>query len=182
MKLTLEPVEYKHLKWLRDQRNNPDLMDFCRQPFFLNEINQEDWLKDVSKNRAMLPLIVADKGLGEGRDWVGYGAFSNIDWISRRAEISYFTSHEHKDKGYAEAAVKLILAYGFYTLGFQKINTDTFAFNQREVDFMKGLGFEESGRLVRHYFKRGRLQDSILLHLLSENFAWPACVSESKPL
>lgn len=169
MKLRLEPVEFRHLKWLREQRNKREVMDFCRQPYFLNEINQEDWMKEISRNRSMIPFIVVDTDLKDGENWVGYAAYSNIDWIARRGEISYFTSPAFKDKGYGIVAVALVIEYGFRRLGFQKINTDTFAFNEKEVLFMKGLGFKEEGRLSRHYFKRGKLQDSICLAIFSED-------------
>lgn len=186
MKLRLEPVEYKHLKWLREQRNRRAVHDFCRQPYFLNEVNQEDWLKDVSRTRSMVPFIVADSELREGQDWVGYAAFSHIDWIARRSEISYFTATEHAGKGYAILAIPLVLEYGFRRLGFQKINTDTFSFNERELAIMKLLGFKEEGVLARHYFKRGKLQDSVAIAIFVEDFKTPEEVlteeTPSKPL
>lgn len=186
MKLRLEPVEYKHLKWLREQRNRRSLMDFCRQPFFLNECNQEDWFKEISRSRSMLPFIVVDKELASGSDWVGYAAFSGIDWIARRAEISYFTAIEMAGKSYAESAIPLVLEYGFRRLGFQKIHTDTFAFNDAEIALMESIGFKRCGELERHYFKRGLLQDSVMLQIFSEDFSCPEEVlaeeTRNKPL
>ena len=189
MKLTLQPVEYRHMSWLKTMRNNPEIMDFCRQPYLLNEIVQEEWFKRISKSNEMIPFIVSDQSLSDGKEWVGYCAFSNIDPVSKRAECSYFMSPEHRNNGYGEEAIFLLLQYGFYRLGFQKIDTDTFDFNKLEIEFNKKCGFEESGRHVRHYFKRGRLIDSIILYITRERFDLIYCdrlVSiqepESKPL
>lgn len=189
MKLTLQPVEYRHQTWLKSLRNNPEIMDFCRQPYLLNDIVQEEWLKRVSKTNEMVAFIATDTELKQGEDWVGYCAFSNIDPIARRAECSYFVDPKLRDKGYGQEAIFLLLYYGFYRLGFQKINTDTFDFNQKEIEINKACGFEESGRLVRHYFKRGRLIDSIILYITKERFDLIYCdrlveikEPESKPL
>lgn len=170
MKLTLNPVEYRHMSWLKTMRNNPEVMDFCRQPQLLNEIVQEEWFKRISKSNDMIPFIVSDEELKSGEDWVAYCAFSNIDSLARRAECSYFVDPKLRNKGYGEDVIFLLLYYGFYRLGFQKIHSDTFDYNQKEIEINKSCGFEESGRLVRHYFKRGRLIDSVILFITKESF------------
>ena len=175
MRLTLQPVEYRHMTWLKSMRNNPEIMDFCRQPYLLNDIVQEEWFKRISKSNEMIPFIASSDELEQGKEWVGYCAFSNIDSLARRAECSYFIDPKLRDKGYGAEMIFLLLHYGFYRLGFQKINTDTFDFNVKEIELNKACGFEESGRLIRHYFKRGRLIDSIILYITKENFDLKYC-------
>lgn len=178
--IKLMPVELQHLGWLRNQRNRKEIRDFCRQPYLLNEINQDDWLKDCSRRRTMVPFMVCD-----GDQWVGYAALSNIDWIAKHAECSYFIAPEFMGRGFGEEAVKQLLAYAFRDLNMQKVHSDTFEYNQKEVEFNKNIGFVEGGRLVRHYFKRGRLIDSIIMYMLREDFEklYPnGSNPESKPL
>ena len=189
MKLILQPVEYRHLSWLKSMRNNPEVMDFCRQPLLLSDVMQEDWLKGLSKNRDMIPFIVSDTELKSGEDWVAYCAFSHIDQLAKRAECSYFVDPKLRGKGYGEETIFLLLHYGFYRLGYQTINTDTFEYNKKEVEINKSCGFEESGRHVRHYFKRGMLIDSIIVYITREMFDLRYCDRlvdmpefESKPL
>lgn len=185
MKLKIEPVEFKHLKWLREQRNKKEVMDFFREPFMLNEVNQEDWLKAVSRDRSVVPFIITDLSLPDGQNWIGYGAYSNIDWVARRGELSYFTASEHSAKGYAPVSVAILIEYGFRRLGFQKINTETFLINPKEIELLKTLGFKEEGKLSRHYFKRGALQDALSLAIFSEDVPYDPKLlkdSESKSL
>ena len=170
MKIRLEPVEEKHIYWLRNQRNKPDVMDFCRQPFMLNEINQQDWLKDCSRNRTMVPFIVVDDDLASGNTWVGYAALSHIDWVNHHAEISYFTAPEFRDKGYAQEGIYLFLEYAFNTLNLNKIHSETFKFNEREIEFMKSLGFQVTGDRRDQYFKRGQYHDSVIIEILRPEF------------
>lgn len=178
--IKLMPVEPQHLSWLRNQRNRKEIRDFCRQPYLLNEVNQDDWLKDCSRKRSMIPFMVCDVDT-----WVGYAAISNVDWISKRGECSYFIAPEFMDKGHGEEAVVQLLRYAFMDLGLQKVHSDTFDYNERECEFNRKMGFKESGRLIRHYFKRGKLIDSILFYMLREDFEqlYPnGKYPESKPL
>lgn len=189
MKLSLQPVEYRHMSWLKTMRNNPEVMDFCRQPYLLSDVMQEDWFKTVSKTKEMIPFIVSDSELKTGEDWVAYCAFSNIDPLAKRAECSYFVDPKLRGKGYGQEAIFLLLHYGFYRLGYHTINTDTFEYNKPEIEINKSCGFEESGRHIRHYFKRGMLIDSIILYITREMFDLRYCDRlvtmpefESKPL
>jgi len=165
MSYQLRPVEESHLSWLRNQRNRPEVMDFCRQPFLLNELNQEDWWKKSSRERSMIPFIFA-----EGQTWIGYVAFSNIDWIARRAEFSVFIMPEYAGKGIGRIAIEMLLDYGFRNLGFQKIYTDTFDINEGEIELLKEMGFQVTGTLPRHYFKRGKLIGSVCHSMFAEDF------------
>ena len=189
MKLTLQPVEYRHMTWLKTMRNNPEVMDFCRQPYLLNEIVQEEWFKRISKSNEMIPFIAVDSELNTGENWVSYAAFSNIDPLAKRAECSYFVDPKLKGKGYGKETIFLLLHYGFYRLGYNTINTDTFEFNKPEIGMNKECGFEESGRHIRHYFKRGHLIDSVIFYITRERFDLIYCDRlvampefESKPL
>jgi len=155
-------------------------MDFCRQATPINEVNQEDWFKKISRDKSMIVFIISDDG-----NWVGYAGLSNIDNVARRAEISCFIDPDKQGKGYAKDGINMLLEYGFRTLNFQKICTDTFDFNRKEIEFMKELGFKESGILPRHYFKRGKYVDSIILSYFVENFdlsKLELVEADSKPL
>lgn len=189
MRVTLEPVELKHLFWLKNFRNDPDVQDFCRQAYQLSSQNQEDWYKNVSKTKEMIPFIVSDEDLPKEQQWVGYCALSNVDPIADKAEVSYVIEPKHKDKGYGQEAIFQLCYFGFYHLGLQKLYSDTFEYNAKEVEINKSCGFEVNGYLPRHYFKRGKLIGSIPMSILRENFdkVWADKLSkiihaESKPL
>lgn len=170
MNVILEPVDYKHLSFLKYLRNLPDVMEFCRQPHQLNEVNQEDWLKETSRTRSMIPFIATDKTRGEGREWVGYCALSNVDHLNRRGECSYVIHPSCKDQGYGEEVVFNLLLYGFHTLNLHKIYSDTFDYNDAEIAFNEKLGFVRSGTNIDHYFKRGKFIASISMYIMRDKF------------
>ena len=189
MRVQLEAVEARHLTWLKNLRNDPAVMDFCRQPYLLTSQNQDDWYKQICKNRDMIPFIVSDEDLPQAEQWIGYAALSHIDPIADKAECSYVIDPKHRDKGYGQQAIFQLLYYGFYCLGLQKIYSDTFDYNQKEIEINKGCGFVEVGHNPRHYFKRGSLIGSVSMYILREKFdaVWAEPLKlifkpESKPL
>ena len=189
MKVQLEPVEIRHLAWLKFLRNNPEVQDFCRQPYQLTSQNQEDWFKSISKSREMIPFIVVDEDLPKESQWVGYTALSHIDPIADKAEVSYVIDPKHRGKGYGQEAIFQICYFGFYHLGLQKLYSDTFDYNLEEVGINESCGFTIDGTFPRHYFKRGRLIGSVSMSILRENYdaKWKDKLklikyAESKPL
>lgn len=189
MRIELEPVEVKHLFFLKNLRNEPEVHDFCRNPYQLTSQNQEEWYKSVSKTREMIPFIVSDQDLEKDKQWVGYAALSHIDPIADKAECSYVMHPTHKKSGYGEEAIFHLLYFGFYHLGLQKIYSDTFEYNVSEIELNKSLGFQVNGYLPRHYFKRGKLIGSVPMSILREDFdkrfadkLKTVVYAESKPL
>lgn len=189
MRIQLEPVEVRHLAWLKNLRNEPEVQDFCRQPYQLTSQNQEDWYKSVSKSREMIPFIVTDEDLPKEGRWIGYAALSHIDPIADKAECSYVIDPKHRGKGYGKMAIFQLLYHGFYQLGLQKIYSDTFDYNKSEIALNEDCGFIQVGHNPRHYFKRGSLIGSVSMYILKERFdaVWADILdkiiyAESKPL
>lgn len=170
MNVTLEPVEYRHLTWLKNLRNDPDVRDFCRQPFLLSDSSQEEWFKSIQKTRDMIAFVVCDKDLGQGKEWVGYAALSHIDPVAGKAEVSYFIDPKYRGKGYAEKAIFQLCYYAFYDQALQKVYSDTFDYNMPEIQLNLACGFAQCGVNPRHYFKRGTYIGSVSMYMLREMF------------
>lgn len=168
--MRIVPVEKYHLEWLKNQRNKPEIMDYCRQPYFLTNESQEDWLDRCNRDRSMIPFLVCIPGKFSEEEAIGYVALSHIDWVSKAAEFSIFLVPEKQGNGIGGDALYLLLEYGFNTLGFQKIYSDCFSYNFNGIKFFLDFGFKKTGIQERHYFKRGRLVDAIIISMLREDF------------
>lgn len=163
--MNLEPVEKINLGWLKFQRNRPEIMNYCRQPYLLSMGDQEAWLERC-KDRSVIPLIVKD----DNSDSCGYVSLSGFDWVSRCAEFSIFIIPEFQKMGIGPKAMRLLLDYGFNTLGLQKIHGECFDYNLRGIKFFQDIGFKTTGKLVRHYFKNGKLIDAVIISILVEDY------------
>jgi RimJ/RimL family protein N-acetyltransferase len=78
--------------------------------------------------------------------------------------------HEHRQKGYASDAIRLVLTYFFHELRYQKANVTIYAFNEASLELHKRLGFQEEGRLRRTVYTGGKFYDEFILGMTAEEF------------
>jgi RimJ/RimL family protein N-acetyltransferase len=77
---------------------------------------------------------------------------------------------EHRRKGYAQDAVRILLRYGFWERRFQKCNSAFVHSNEESIKLHRKLGFVEEGRRRRQVFFNGQYYDDILFGLTREEF------------
>ena len=77
---------------------------------------------------------------------------------------------EHWRKGYASEAIRLVLAYYFRELRYQKVNAQVYSFNGASLDLHRKLGFREEGRLRRMVFADGGFHDEVVFGMTAEEF------------
>ncbi len=78
---------------------------------------------------------------------------------------------EHRRRGYARDAVRILLRYYFGELGFQKGHAEVYEFNAPSLVMHEQLGFVEEGRRRRAYLTGGRYFDEVLFGITAEEFA-----------
>jgi RimJ/RimL family protein N-acetyltransferase len=77
---------------------------------------------------------------------------------------------EHWRKGYASEAIRLVLAYYFRELRYQKVNAHVYSFNGASLQLHRKLGFRQEGRLRRMVFVDGGFHDEIVFGMTAEEF------------
>jgi len=80
-----------------------------------------------------------------------------------KAEIGYWLSKEHWNKGIMSAAVKKIVAIGFKELKLKKIYAYVFVENKGSYKVLIKNGFKKEGLLIQHVKKDGKLRDEYIL-------------------
>jgi RimJ/RimL family protein N-acetyltransferase len=73
-------------------------------------------------------------------------------------------------KGYASEAIRLVLAYYFRELRYQKVNANAFSFNEASLQLHRKLGFCQEGRLRRVVFADGGFHDEVVFGMTAEEF------------
>jgi len=76
----------------------------------------------------------------------------------------------HRQKGYGQEAVRILLKYGFWERRYQKCNSACADVNEASIALHMGLGFAEEGRRRRHIFFNGQYHDEILFGITREEF------------
>lgn len=82
--------------------------------------------------------------------------------------LSIFPEHRHK--GYAQEAIRLVLRYYFDERRYQKCTTEVYSFNEASIRLHEQLGFTLEGRLRRMVYTDGAFHDSLFYGLTCEEF------------
>jgi RimJ/RimL family protein N-acetyltransferase len=88
----------------------------------------------------------------------------------RRFKYAILIRRAYWGRGYARAAITLVLRYYFRELGYQKLTSMVYSFNEPSIRMHEKLGFVFEGRLRRTVYTNGRHYDTIYFGLTKEEF------------
>lgn len=159
----------------REWRNSPEIQRWTRGSELISHEDQVKWLKRISEDPTILMfgVEVEEKskvpGMRKKPVIVGAAGLTSVSHIHKTAEFSLFIGPEYQRKGYGERALRELLNYGFKNLALRVIYGETFEGNPAWALFQK-LGFQETGRHRKRYFKEGRSLDAICFDILSDEW------------
>jgi RimJ/RimL family protein N-acetyltransferase len=90
---------------------------------------------------------------------------------NRRAEVGFILGRAHWGRGYAQEAVRAVLAFGFERLGLHRFEADVHPENAGSLRLLDRLGFRREGYLRARWWVGGVPSDSVVLGLLRDEFA-----------
>ncbi len=108
----------------------------------------------------------------ENHEGAAVGNINTHDCARRHGTFSFGLAieREHWRHGYASDAIRLVLRYFFRELGYQKVNSGVYEFNEASIRLHERLGFQHEGRIRRMIYTNGRYWDHILFGLTREEF------------
>lgn len=119
-------------------------------------------------NKSFRLFLMADKRTGET---IGSCGFHTWYLPHARAEIGYAIHCEaYKGKGLMKEALQAMIRHGFEEMDLNRIEAFVGPENRPSLGLMRSLGFHKEGHLREHYFKNGRVEDSIVFSLLRREY------------
>ncbi|HXR24170.1 MAG TPA: GNAT family protein [Candidatus Binataceae bacterium] len=85
-----------------------------------------------------------------------------VDVYRLTAAIGYWIGEPLWGRGIATAALERATAYGFATLGLERIQASVYEGNLASARVLEKVGYTFEGRLRRNVFKDGQLRDSYM--------------------
>jgi RimJ/RimL family protein N-acetyltransferase len=149
--------------WINDERIG--WFNGARFPVSLAE--QAAWFRNVQGDRSKNKLLIASP---EG-ERVGMVSLFRIDPRNQNAEIGVYVAPEHQGRGYARAALRLMLNFAFRELNLHRVYCTILAYNAASLALFERLGFREEGRRREHVFAGGAFVDEVLMSVLRRD--WP---------
>ena len=113
---------------------------------------------------SMFYFLLIDKKSGSP---IGECGFHSWNTTHNRAEVFYYMKNEnYKRKGYMTEALKVVLKFGFTTLGLHRIEALIAADNEASLKLLLRYGFSIEGTMREDYVVNGKNEDSDCYSLL----------------
>lgn len=129
--------------------------------FWFDEIQKEQGHKHI---RLGIFLINSEQVLGDV-------ALQDLDWRNRCCSVGLgITKKDFRYKGYGTEAVELILDYGFYNLGLERITATTLEQNKGAQQVLKKLNFILEGRERKAVYFGTQRWDRLNYAILREEY------------
>ena len=111
--------------------------------------------------------------LGDDR-FIGTIWFKEVNQLDANAELAIYMDRDHIGSGWGTDAQRTLVAFGFGTLGLERIWLTVNADNARAIRSYEKVGFRREGVMRRAFRVRGQLTDSLLMSILRDEWEAPA--------
>lgn len=163
--LTKRDVATQYFQWFNDQESDT-FTDHALWPNTKGRM--EAFLERVTRGERDLALAIIVRATEQH---VGNIGLHRINWVHRRAEMAILIGEpQSRNQGYGTEAIKLLAAYAFNKLNLNRIGLGVVAGNTAAIRAYGKVGFLEEGRFEEHFFRGGRLFDTIRMRLLRKEF------------
>lgn len=162
--VSLGALNSVHADKIREWRNDPKIMRWCRQKDLISDAEQNRWFEsqDVDRSIKMYSIYW-------GNTLVGVCGFTSFDMIARHAEFSLYIAPTFQKKGYGSRALKTLIKHGFSNLALNQIWGEVLDGNPA-LKLFTSLGMSIDGVRRDVYFKEGRLWNSTLISLMASEW------------
>jgi len=171
---SIVPLREEDIFKVKDWRNGQ--IEILRQKTLLTNSDQLNYYNKIIKNNfeKKQPLLILFSYL-KNNECIGYGGLTNIDWESKRTELSYLVDTERiKDNELYikefSIYLKLIKEVVFDDLNFNRIFTETYDIRPVHLSVIENNGFKFEGRLRQHVVINNKFVDSLIHGFLKEYY------------
>ena len=133
------------------------------------ETKKKQWQQGLTTySTSFKNFLMEEKATGK---LIGRCGFRIWHLLHNRAELGYAMADDSvKGKGYMKEALRRIITYGFEEMGLNRQEGFVGPKNVPSLKLLRGAGFIEEGTLRAHYFKNGKMEDSICFSLLRAEY------------
>lgn len=107
--------------------------------------------------------------LGDDR-FIGTTWLKEVNRLDGNAELAIYMDRDHIGSGWGTDAQHALLAFGFGTLGLERIWLTVHDDNARAIRSYEKVGFQREGVMRRSFRVDGELTDSVLMSILRDEW------------
>lgn len=134
--------------------------------------DQIKWIRSMDGDihfPSSLMLTAASRDVIQNDTLIKFGIFkiSNIDWVSRSADVGWDVYSIYRKKGFGKRLVQAGKKYCFQGLGLRRLTCEILSNNEPSMKCAIAAGFQLEGTKRQAIFKNGIYLDSQVFGLLS---------------
>ncbi len=165
---SIVPIRRADMLSIKEWRN--EQMEVLRQSKRLTDEDQMRYYDSLVKQsfEEPFPRIMLFSYLLDGR-LIGYGGLTNLDWVNKRAEISYLLETARSSEKDVERYVQdfssflsLMKRIAFKELAVNRLYTETFDIRPLHIATLERNGFRFEGRMREHVCIEDKYIDSLI--------------------
>jgi len=171
---SIVPYRKKDIFYIMKWRN--EQIEILRQNKILTKEEQiayyYNFIKPTFKEKTPKQILFS---FLERKNCIGYGGLTNIDWINKKAELSFLldTKRAKNENTYEKdfsAFLFLIKKICFEELKLNRLFAETYAFRKFHISILEKNGFIYEGRLRQNVYKNNLFIDSYIHSILKIDY------------
>ncbi len=148
------------LRWI----NDPEVLQYLGRRRPTGREQETQWLANQYKSDDQFSLAIV---LKDGDRHIGNCGFNDIEYEDRKAAFGILIGEKDTwSSGYGTEATRLILTYGFRTLGLHRIALEVYSNNPRAQAAYERAGFRLEGTQRESYYCDGQYFDTYIMAIL----------------
>ncbi len=164
-KVTLMALSEEHTSLVVKWRNRPEVY---RNLYTHTQITMESHLNYYHTQVVQGHCVQFIIYVNAGHYPVGSVFLKNFDTLSAKAEFGIFIGEDvARGMGYGSEAARLILEYGFMTLGLNRIYLSVLSNNMAAIRSYRNAGFKQEGLLRQDFRLDDEYVDVMLMAILA---------------
>ena len=141
-----------------------------RMPFPYTIQDAQDWLSQTDNSVSSGEAAIFSICLIDSDEMIGSIELRNINKTQMNAELGYWLAKRHWAKGISTESLRLILRYGFETLGLHRVFACAHDINIASSKLLTSAGFDQEGTMREAYLREGHWHNICVFSLLQKQY------------
>ena len=160
-------IEKDDLEILRKLHNDQSTWENLLNIDFVDEENQLNWWKNLHNKKDDKRFVICMAN--NLKEVIGRLRFQNINYLHNNCEIGLDILPAYRGKGFGLKSYKMALNFLFNHYNMNMIYLKVADFNPNAKKLYEKVGFKETGRLPKYFYRHGKYWDYIIMSKVKNN-------------
>jgi diamine N-acetyltransferase len=166
--VAFRPIERDDLETLRLLHNEQSTFLNLLNIDLVDESAQIDWWQNLHKHQNDKRYIIVNAATP--KEIIGRLRIQNIEAQNRYCEVGLDIVSSQRGKGYGKLSYEMLLEFLFLHFNMNMVYLKVADFNPNAKNLYLKVGFNETGRLPKCYYRHGKYWDYIIMAITKDEY------------